>query len=319
MAIVNGVFLSEVDNGHDAASKYMLTGSTSQQSSMVLNFADAIGGESGLGVITNSTLVRTTAKTSSSSINGISRAFGNKLTGSEYESFANGQTHSSPLLSALRQMVGNAPNMEKLFSILKSENYSGNTDTLDSALVVASAFCSNSSQFAELQIRPEGSGFDTHSGHEGAHLSSQKQAFETVAKIIEIFKKTAYGNSGESLFDRTTIMVTSEFSRTAALNSAKGKDHNPMTNSVLLLGNGINGNQTIGASRLVKRNESRTGASYQIGMPYDFNAGEVITSRQSGAKFITPTTIFRTLCDIMDVAPEKVGLNPSEPALTKLL
>lgn len=318
MAVINGVFLSEIDNGHDAAEKYMLTGGTGAKSSMVLSFADAMTSKSGLGVLTNSSLIRATARASASSVSGISRAFSNKLTGGEYSNFANAHTHSSPLVDALRQMVGNSPNMKDLFKRLENANYTGDTDNLGAAQVVASAFSSNSSQFAQLKLRLDGNGFDTHSSHEGNHLQAQKEGFEFVAKIVELFKNTAYGDSGQSLFDKTTIMVTSEFSRTAALNNAKGKDHNPMTNSVLLLGNGIKGNQTIGASRLVVRNKSKIGNPYQIAMPYDFSAGEVVRTRQSGAKFITPTTILRTLCDIIEIQPESVGLNANTASLTKL-
>ena len=234
LSVINGIFLSETDSGHDAAEKYMLTGSTGHQSSMVLNFSDAIRSTSGLGVLTNYSLVRGSSISSSSAIEGISRAHSNRLTGAEFKSFSNAQGHSTALTKALKQMVGNAPNMEKLFDILDDENYSGDTEVLDSALIAASAFRTNSSQFAELRVEPEGEGFDTHSNHEGNHLSSQKQAFETVKQIFDLFKRTPYGNTGESLFDRTTFMVTSEFSRTSALNNSKGKDHNPMTNSAIL-------------------------------------------------------------------------------------
>ena len=320
IAIINGVFLSETDSGHDAAEKYMLTGGTGQRSSMVLSLADAMSNKPGLGVLTNYSLTRTKAKVSSSAIDGVRNAFSNKLTGAEFGFFSDGQGQDTLLTRAVKQMVSNSPNMENLFNSLDKAGYNGETSDLNSALVVASAFSTNSSQFAELRIEPEGEGFDTHSNHEGNHMRAQQDAFDTVKKILDIFKSTPYGDSGESLFDRTTFMVTSEFSRTSALNNAKGKDHNPMTNSVMLLGNGIKGNQVVGASRLITRKESNLSAPYQIGMPYDFNSGEVIRKRIDGSQFINPENILRTLCDVLEVDPSRVdGVDPNTSVLNSII
>jgi uncharacterized protein (DUF1501 family) len=46
-------------------------------------------------------------------------------------------------------------------------------------------------------------------------------------------------------------VVISEFARTPALNGARGKDHNPMTNSVLFAGHGIQKGKTVRASLLI--------------------------------------------------------------------
>jgi uncharacterized protein (DUF1501 family) len=320
MAIINGIFMSETDSGHDAAEKYMLTGGTGHKSSMVLSLADAMNNSTGLGVLTNYSLIRAKAKTSSSAIDGVRNAFSNKLTGKELGFFSQNQTHSTLLTKAINQMVNNSPNMTNLFKSLENAGYDQETNDLNAALIVASAFQTNSSQFAELRIETGGNGFDTHSSHEGTHLRAQKEAFDSVKNILDLFKNTPYGDSGESLYDRTTFMVTSEFSRTAALNNAGGKDHNPMTNSVMLIGNGIKGNQVVGASRLVTRNDSNIGLPYQIGMPYDFNSSEVITQRREGSEFINPENILRTLCDVMDIDASKVeGVDPNTPVLKSII
>lgn len=320
LSIVNGIFLSETDNGHDAAQKYMLTGGITGQSSMVLNFADALGEAHGLGVLSNASLVKGTAKATSSSIDGVESAYAKRSTGEELNVFSRNLNHSSPLVNAIRQMVANAPNLKELFKILDDNGHSTLENQLDEALVVAAAFKSGSSQFAELEIELDSGDLDTHSNHEGEHFKILTQAMDKVKSIIDLFKSIEYGDHGESLYDRTTFMITSEFSRTAALNNAKGKDHNPMTNSIAFLGNGIKGNQMIGASKLITRKQSVTGKSYQIALPYDYESGQVIRERVNGSRFITPKNILRTMCDVLKLDPEKVnGVNRDTAALTKLV
>ena len=73
-------------------------------------------------------------------------------------------------------------------------------------------------------------------------------------------------------------MVVSEFARTPALNSANGKDHNPLTNSVLLAGAGIKGNQSFGASLLVRRHHSKTGQPRHSGGLVNYPTGAVARS-----------------------------------------
>lgn len=319
MAIINGIFLSETDNGHDAAERYMLTGSTGQHSSMNLAFAGAVDFNQGIGVLSNSSHIRGASKVTTSSIYGIDSAYRNKLTGKQLKYFTKSQNHSSPLISALKQMVQNSPNMEELFNNLDKADLGSLENELKDATIVASAFSTHTSQFAHLDVDPPGEGFDTHSNHEGIHLNSQSQTFEVIKKVLDILKNTPYKN-GESVYDRTTVMITSEFSRTAALNNAKGKDHNPMTNSMVLLGNGIKGNQVIGASRLVTRKMSQIGMPYQIALPYDFQSGQVIQQRVDGSQFITPENILRTLCDVIGADISKVsGITPETAVIKSLI
>ena len=100
-------------------------------------------------------------------------------------------------------------------------------------------------------------------------------AWDIVDDFFTTFKKIPYGNNGASLFDHTTFMVSNEFARTPYLNSSDGKDHNPLTNSLLFAGKGIQGGQVIGGSHLITRNQSPISDAYHIALPIDYSTGEV--------------------------------------------
>lgn len=84
-----------------------------------------------------------------------------------------------------------------------------------------------------------GSGeFDSHSRAEyQSHAAAVKRGISAVADIADGLDGVSIGG-GRTLLDMTTIVVTSEFSRTPSKNELGGKHHWP-TNSMLLLGKGV--------------------------------------------------------------------------------
>lgn len=84
-----------------------------------------------------------------------------------------------------------------------------------------------------------GSGeFDTHTrGEYMSHAKAVLRGFDTIADIVAGLQAHV-DPDGRSLFDKTTIVVTSEFSRTPSRNELGGKHHWP-TNAMVLLGKGI--------------------------------------------------------------------------------
>lgn len=84
-----------------------------------------------------------------------------------------------------------------------------------------------------------GSGeFDSHTRQQFQHHRSYvERGIKTISLICEGLAKHKY-NDKESLLDRTTIVVSSEFSRTPKLNELGGK-HHWETNLVMLIGKGI--------------------------------------------------------------------------------
>ncbi len=160
---------------------------------------------------------------------------------------------------------------------------------------IAACFAGGLAASAEVDVTKylEENYLDSHTNHEKTHLSSQTQAWEHVAQLFDIFKKVPYQQ--KSLFDFTTFIVVTEFSRTPNLNLTKGKDHNPYTNSMLLAGKGINGNQTIGKSKVWPRHQTVYKKPIHTGLPVDFTTGEIILKSSPQSDLIMPENIAKTL------------------------
>lgn len=125
---------------------------------------------------------------------------------------------------------------------------------------------------------------DTHTQlHATQHATRLKAGFDAVGELIRDLEETNHPTlSGRKLLDHTTIVIFSEFSRTARLNGARGRDHS-LTNSCVLLGAGIRGNRVIGAS-------SDFGMQPQ---PVNLSDGSVATSGQ----IIKPAHVLATVLD----------------------
>lgn len=167
-------------------------------------------------------------------------------------------------------------------------------------------FANNAAGFAVIDLNRDvgnvGQTMDTHTAHENNHLTAQKSAWEAVAKIFEVFKSTPYADG--SLFDATTFVVTSEFSRTPFLNANKGKDHNVYTNSVLVCGPSVKPGQSIGASRVATKAGFPI-LTRHVARPFDFSEGKALSLEQMKAfngnnpdvKLIFPEDVMATVAE----------------------
>lgn len=80
--------------------------------------------------------------------------------------------------------------------------------------------------------------FDSHTGPQYAgHPGSVKRGLEMIGLICKGLDATTL-QDGQTLLDKTTIVVTSEFSREPHLNELGGKHHWP-ANSMILIGKGV--------------------------------------------------------------------------------
>jgi uncharacterized protein (DUF1501 family) len=80
--------------------------------------------------------------------------------------------------------------------------------------------------------------FDSHTGPQYAgHAGSVKRGLEMIGLICKGLDGTML-DDGKTLLDKTTIVVTSEFSREPHLNELGGKHHWP-ANSMILIGKGV--------------------------------------------------------------------------------
>lgn len=295
-SIINGVFESQVDNGHGASLTYISSGSTAPTvPNLPIELARSTF-EGDFGVLFNGRLEMGDRVVINSSVNELKALPTRTDMIPLLQSLISGGG-SGYYFEALKKVVMSGASVQVFIKNLLSLAPSGWTDNQ----IVAAAFMSDVASCAQLDVFPPGIGFDTHAGHAGQHMAAQRQFWEGIDKLFTLFKKTPYGTNGGSLFDHTTFMVTSEFSRTPALNASGGKDHNPMTNSVLLAGRGVKGGQVVGGSRLVKATESPEGFSYHIAYPIDYATFEVQTSRTPEAKMIFPENVIETVATIMKV------------------
>ncbi len=135
----------------------------------------------------------------------------------------------------------------------------GLTSPAAKAALAARAITSGLSRVVNLNLV---GGLDTHYGYgEGQNWlrqgGRQLAGWQAIARLIdELRAAPVLDGSGETFFDRTTIVAYSDFGRTAMLNPAGGRDH-WLTSAYLLAGADIAGGQAFGASSDVAMNPTR--------------------------------------------------------------
>lgn len=309
MSVINGVFLSAADNGHQAAEQYILSGTVNQNwGSLVVEYNECRG-EGFLGVLNNGTV---SVGSRSSKLTPISNLMmlGQSTSSSDFRSAASRANRLEGLEGDLLSEAEKITKFQAITAFLKQ------TETVNERHYMAAALAAGLSKTAAYTAA--GGFLDTHSGHVGTHLQQQKLLWEDIATVFNIFKKVPYGEQGQSLFDRTTFFITSEFSRTAALNNSGGKDHNPIANSVMIVSPHVR-NTTIGGTHLVTRNQSKTGMSYHISSPIDLNNGQPVRSKQN-AFIIRPENIAATVVELLGVSRRRfAAVDPKVRSLAHLL
>ena len=129
-------------------------------------------------------------------------------------------------------------------------------------------------------------GLDTHfQNWADFQAMYQQQGWNIVARIMDYLKSVEYEGSGSSWLEHTTIVCTSDFSRTPRINPSGGRDHH-LLGSCLLAGAGIKPG-VYGAS---------TDVSFR---PYPMDIHTGLTD--PGGETILPDHIARTLLTIAGV------------------
>ena len=137
-------------------------------------------------------------------------------------------------------------------------------------------------------------GWDTHQGLEKQDTNFGDLFEYLIGIMAELEGRTSH--TGAALSDEVTIVVFSEMGREPRLNSWGGRDHWTFT-SLLMIGSGIQGGQTIGNLD-----------AYGQGRPIDLNTGIV---NDMGTALL-PEHIGATLLQLGDVDPAEFvdGMNP---------
>lgn len=197
----------------------------------------------------------------------------------------------TPLEQALFNVVSGKTIGAKLAPVLQA--MTTKYGPLQPRHVMAAAFSCGASRQGRIDTNTDLTvpTLDTHSNHEGNHLKLQAKVWGDVADMFKVFKETPYKNG--KLFDCTTFLIISEFSRTPQL-VGTGKDHNPWTNSAVIAGKGVSGNKTVGGSRLFKRGEMPNNLPKHTALPFNFTE-QAIATEANGASFIFPENVIRTV------------------------
>jgi hypothetical protein len=301
ISIINGISMVR-DAGHESNRKYISTGNGSGK---LPNYAVqfSICNHSAYGTIANKDV---DLGSLASSVTGV-QSLKNNLTQGKLSENGLADLLPDDLRSDIDLIEKESPIAVATFNNLKTQDSSFSQEVCTLAACFASGLAA-AGNLSLNQIANDNSSsllIDTHSDHERNHLDGQTKAWEMVAQIFKIFKSVPFNQS--SLFDHTTFVVVSEFSRTPFLNAAKGKDHNAFTNSVLLAGKGIKGNSSVGQSHLWSRNQTPDKVALHTGLPIDFKTGQPQFKRAPGIEMIIPENVARTVlaaAGVTEIPPE---------------
>lgn len=218
-----------------------------------------------------------------------------------YESVLDDETTAASMqkrvISQKRKDKDTITTLNKLIEITKTSLSSNNSQIQQASLALA-GLGAGYLKMAQVDMTRDGD-LDTHFGHQSTHNTKLTEGFDHVAKMIKFMKETPYRldpSSQKTLFDMTTVVVTSEFARTAYPESDTGTAHNQYTNSCLLFGGNVNGGTLIGGSHIYKKSElnlpnsEMTNGLYHA-TPFNFHTQKPMTREEQSS---TPVEAFGT-------------------------
>lgn len=320
-SVVNGIITATTDNGHTANLDYLSSGNGEGKAPYVPAEIAASSQAGSLGVVFSGqsiSLDRDVMMTSTSNVESLRSS----VNLADFRKMIDASLKRDDFFKAQQAMLNNAAAIAKLNDLLTASKATEESDpTIKAGKILAAAFASETAYQGQIDIFAD---LDSHASHEGRHLEAQKKAWEQVAFVFDTFKKTQVGSTGLSLFDRTLFMVISEFSRTPALNGAKGKDHNPLTNSAVFGGGLVKPNVTFGESHLIVKAKSKSGMSSHTALPIDLTTGVTAKTRKEaearGSIYITPEILISTVAETLAIDRTKFRSIPgATPAITALL
>ena len=287
LAVVNGIFMATEDIGHFAAQNYMATAEmTGGTPHFIARLAERDGGRrrNKESILFNNDL-RTYGVDGVTKIH-VSPFIGRRRTtdGAEeiIETFGSFFTDTSPFAQSYealkrdieeRKVLSQTHGGLDIFSQIRKLR--DKVGTLRPEHGAVASFASGYARFA--QINWGDISVDTHTNFEANHQRQQKLVWERLSSLISLLKETPFLDTDIPLFpDLVTLVATTEFSRPPFLNRNRGKDHNPLDNSIILAGRGINGGHRIGHHNLFVRDSEKRAQSQLSGGHIDYRTGEPI-------------------------------------------
>ncbi len=322
LSVINGIYMSDANVSHEANLSYISTGdSEGRAADLPVEIANALGVKP-FGVVFNKNLITGNRPIMPTTVDNL-KSLTSTIPLEGMREFMNADKAQSPFLTSRKNLLNSAPLFntftETINRLANDDVSSLGTEIKDVAKLTAAAFASGLSAQGLFDITAD---LDTHDNHETRHLAAQNKLWSDVADIFNVFLSVPFGDG--SLFDHTTFAVISDFARTPSLNPSLGKDHNPMTNSMLLAGAGVNGGRTMGQSLLVQKHNSVNGESRHVGGPIEYSTNRAPKTKeeanQDAFQFIFPENAAATLVEIMGIDRATYGsLDPKIASLNSLV
>lgn len=135
-------------------------------------------------------------------------------------------------------------------------------------------------------------GYDTHASHLDQHVPLMESFAQSLTALVEDLHSTPDPtNPSLMLAETTTVLITSEFTRTPLFNVADGTDHWP-TASAILMGKGVADNRVVGAT-----GDDAYALGWESGAPAPL---------EKHVNALTPDDVMATVLDILGVPTETV-------------
>lgn len=280
LSVVNGVVMLPKDVSHENNLKHFDNSEITHPDHITFELAKYLK-PSPISVVTNSNLPGMTL------LNNLgSQLFANN---SKYNSFFEtaSEIDEEDSLTATRKSLNQARK-----AVIASQSRVGNTPSNKGKQVntsnqaelinqVFSSFMSGISQVAVLNYEPKLK-LDTHIDHHLYHQKGLTEVFGFLSDLIHALKNTLlHQDSSETLFDVTTVVMYTEFARSAYREKVSGTAHNPLNNSVWLAGGAIKGGLKIGASDILPA-QFTVDKKYSSlrAMPFQFDKQEAISLKE---------------------------------------
>ena len=185
----------------------------------------------------------------------------------------------------------------------------------------------------EIAVGGENLFLDTHDSESAARTPAMTQTL--VQNIVTVFKALEESpfDGQRSMLDMTTVVIASEFTRTMRqLNNPidkTGTDHNPFTNTVILAGKGISGEQIFGASDFETSDEVLSPAHLikdpmklrLMAKPFDFKTQKVrldLPAQFVASDYLSIANVQNTLLSALGVSQEHQRKDSNDQVATTM-
>ena len=335
--VINGVLMSGLD-GHDQNTNFLMTGNSFGGDSFVplLNSAgqveplDCIQSGSFNSSLTNlAATVPLTRETGAKLINSLKTGSVMDLNDPTTKFIlsrmkANGDADTGRFAEGSQNMLGAIQKSPQLADLLRKVNITPSPDEFTGFLQLAGEFFKNGiSKAAIISFNDDFQYYDTHDPEHAKNQPEQfKKLVQYISTVFTFLKNTSY-DSQKSFLDVTTVMISSEFTRTMKQSGKPidqtGTDHNPLTNSIIIGGKGIKGGQVIGSSdwqtfdaelSLAHKSFDRNTVKL-MGRPFNFTtmkSRKDLPDSYSPKDYLGAGSIINTIYSMFNVSPKQYRL-----------